>query len=73
MSRSSVELQGDRVALGAGRGHRIEPGDRRELAFERRRDGRRHRFRRRAGQVAVTEMVGKSTFGSSRPARRGRR
>ncbi len=47
-----VELQGDlRVPERAGRGHRVQAGDRRELLLERRRHRRRHRLRAGAGQT----------------------
>ncbi len=54
MLRSSAELQRDlRGAFAAGRRHRIERRNRRELFFERRRHGARHRLRACAGQRRV--------------------
>ncbi len=48
------------------RRHVVDAGDRRELLLERRRHGRRPSFRRwRPASVAVTVIVGKSTFGRS--------
>ena len=49
---AQVELQRDvRRAERAGRRHRIDARNRRELLFKRRRHGRRHRVRIRPGQV----------------------
>ena len=48
---AQIELQGDlRAAERAGRGHRVDAGNRRELLFQRRRDGRGHGVGVRAGQ-----------------------
>ena len=54
MSRFEVELQRDvGAARAAARRHRVEAGDRRELALERARDRRRHRARIAAGQAGA--------------------
>ena len=62
-----VELERDvRAAERAGGGHRVEAGDRRELLLERRRDRPTPSspgWRRAA--LALTWIVGKSTFGRS--------
>ena len=55
----------------AGRGHRIETGDGRELAFQRRGDRSRHGFRTGAGQLRLHLQggevdVGRSLTGSAR-------
>ena len=55
MLRFEIELHGDvGRAENAGGGHLGDAGDAAELALERRRDGRGHRFGARAGKRRLT-------------------